>query len=382
MYLREHRYLKDKIVANAGTFDEELPESGVLTAIRLQMYMTNASGIHNSNRARIIDRITSLEVNNGSDKPAYSVRGQQSKIINFLDYQRVSYEKAILYGSKTQRTEVIIPFGRYIGDPHFGLNLGEYDEMWIEHINDLTATQCATNALKTNVNLIYMEDLPTPPAEYLKHYEWRDKKPAADGQELRFKLPTKRLLKRVFVQLDPDLETAGNATSDPKSDSMEIEFSFNDGEDTIFSHRPRDLARFNALQYGLVETQGRYFQSASQRFDVAVMDVINQQCAEVNTAMTGTAIHSVMEESNDRFQKLSNIASGTTVPEILDVRAVGVGYYHSLVLFDAMKGEMSDFLNPAVTGEGKGTVEIYNNGNKDDHTMRAVLCVPVSNGDF
>jgi len=382
MYLREHRYLKDKIVANAGTFDEELPEKGVLTAIRLQLYMANANGIHNNNRARIIDRITSLEVNNGSDKAAYSVRGQQAKVINFLDYKQVMYEKAILYGNHTQRTDIVIPFGRYIGDPAFGLDLSEYDEVWIEHINDLTTAQCATNALKTNVNLIYMEDLPSAPTEYLKNYEWRDKKPAADGQELRFKLPTRNLIKRVFVQLDPDLATAGSVTNDPKSDSMEIGFTFKDGEETIFDHRPRDIARFNALQYGLVETQGRYFQSASQYFDVGVMDVINLQNAEMGTAMTGTAIHSVMEESNDRFMKLSNIASGTTVPYLVDVRAVGAGYYHSLVLFDAMKGEMRDFLNPAVTGDAKGTVEIYNSGYKDDHTMRAVLCVPVSNGSF
>lgn len=382
MYLREHRYLKDKIVANAGTFDEELPETGVLTAIRLQMYMVNAANIQANNRARIIDRITSLEVNNGSDKSAYSVRGQQAKVINFLDYGFVPFEKAILQQTYYQRTDVVIPFGRYIGDPMFGLDLSEYDEMWLEHVNDLTTDQCANNALKTNVNLIYMEDLPSKPTEYLKNYEWRDKKPAADAQELRFKLPTRNLLKRVTVQLDPDLNTNGSAVSDPKSDSMEIGFTFKDGEETIFDHRPKDIARFNAYLYGLVETQGRYFQSTSQYYDNAIMDVMNLQSAEVGTAMTGTAIHSVLDESNNRFDVLKNIASGTTYPNNLDIRAIGAGYYHTLVLFDAMKGGMADFLNPAVTGDAKGTVEIYNNGYKDDHTMRAVLCVPVSNGGF
>ena len=382
MYLREHRYLKNRTVANAGTFDEELPEKGILTAIRLQMWMINAANIQTKNRARIIDRLTSIEVNNGSDKPAYSVRGQQAKIINFLDNGVVSFEKAILQQTYYQRTDVIIPFGRYIGDPNFGLDLSEYDEMWIEHINDLGTDQCANNALTTNVNLIYMEDLPTPPSEYIKNYEWRDKKPAADEQELRFKLPTKSLIRRVFIQLDPDLETNGSATSDPKSDSMEIGFTFNDGDDIVFDHRPKDIARLNAMQYGFVETNGRYFESVSQRYDVAIMDVMNLQGSPLGTAFTGSAIPAALDESNNRFDVLKNVSAGTTHPNNIDIRAIGAGYYHSLVLFDAMKGEMNEYLNPAVTGDGKGTVEIYNNGYKADHTMRAVLCVPVSNGSF
>ena len=111
MYWKENRYYKDEQMSIAATLKKELPESGLLSAIRLQFYMKNANAIQNSNKARIIDHLTKLEVTNGADKTMFSLRGQQVKALNFYDMGVVPYEKAILYGNKTQRTDVVIPFG-------------------------------------------------------------------------------------------------------------------------------------------------------------------------------------------------------------------------------------------------------------------------------
>lgn len=383
MYWKENRYYKDSQMSNAATWKEQLPESGALAAIRLQMYHANASGIHGYNKARLIDHITKLEVTNGADKAMFSLRGQQVKALNFYDMGMVPYEKAILYGSQTQRTDVVIPFGRYWKDMEYMLDLAAWDSVWLEITNDLSTTYCVDKACKVIVNLLTAEELAAIPSKYIKNYEWRGEKPTADGQYVYHDLPTTESIRRVMVQLDPDLETAGNATADPKGDSYELKFSFLNEKETVLEHRPRDIARLNAFDYGLVRTNGRYAQSTSQYFDLALMDVINEHLAVMGaTASTTITAEAVMEESNDRFQKMKNISAGATAPEYIDVEAVGIGYYHTLVLFDAKLKAEEEYLNPAKVAPGKGTVREAWKAQYDDHTFRTCLNVPILQGAF
>lgn len=383
MYWKENRYYKADQMSNAGTWKEQLPEAGALAAIRLQFEMANAAGIHGYNKARIIDHLTKIEVTNGADKAMFSLRGQQVKALNFYDMGMVPYEKAILYGSQTQRTDVIIPFGRYWKDKEYMLDLAAWDSVWLEITNDLSTTYCADKAAKVNVNLLTAEEFAAIPSKYIKNYEWRAEKPKADGQYVYHDLPTTETIRRVMVQLDPDLETAGNATADPKGDSYEMKFSFLQEKETVLEHRPRDIARMNALDYGLVKTNGRYAQSVSQYIDTAIMDVINEHFSVMGaTASTTATAEAVMEESNDRFQKMKNISAGATAPEYIDLEAVGIGYYHTLVLYDAKLQPEEEYLNPAKVAPGKGTVREAWNAQYDDHHLRTCLNVPILQGAF
>lgn len=369
-------------MSNADTWKEELPETGALSAIRLQFEMTNASAIHASAKARIIDHLTKIEVTNGADKTMFSLRGQQVKALDFFDLHQVTYEKAILYGTKTQRTDLIVPFGRHWKDLKYMLDLSKYDSAYLEITNDLTTTQCADKACKVDVNLLTAEELAAVPTKYIKNYEWRAEKPKADAQYVYHDLPTTESIRRVMVQLDPDLGATGSATSDPKGDSFSLKYTYAQEKEVVLDHRPRDIARLNAFDYGLVATRGRYFQSASQLFDVAVMDVINLEGVHMGTALTGTAISAVMEDSNDRFMKLANVASGTTAPETLDVLAWGVGYYHCLVLEDHQLEAEAEWLNPRKEAGGKGPVRLAWYGHTDDHTFRTCLNVAIEQGAF
>ena len=382
-YWKENRYYKDNQMANAATESLELPEKGLLSAIRLQMYATNAGAIHAANKARIIDRITKIEVTNGADKTMFSMRGQQVKALNFYDMGKVPYEKAILYGAQTQRTDLIIPFGRYWKDRDYMIDLSKYDSAYLDITNDAGTTQWATNALKANVNLLTLEEEAAAPAKYIKNYEWRSGKPSAAGQHVYHDLPTTEMIKRVMVQLDPDLETAGNATSDPKGDSLALKYTYLQEKEVLLDHRPRDIARMNAFDYGLARTNGRYAQSTSQYIDVAIMDVTNEHFAVMgSTASTVATAEAVMEESNDRFQKMKNVSAGATAPEFIDLEAVGVGYYHTLILEDHVGQPEAEWLNPTKETGGKGPVRIDWNGYTADHTVRTCLQVPIEQGAF
>ena len=379
---KEDRYYKDELLGAAGTMHKELPPSGQLSAIRLELYCANANAIQNASKARIIDHITKVEITDGGTNALFSLTGQEVRALNFFDNGFVPYEKAALYGNSTQRTDMIIPFGLKWKDRDYLLDLSQYDSLWLDITNDATTSHWATTALKMNMFLLTLQDEPSVPAKFIKNYEWRSGKPAAAGQHVYHELPTLDMIKRVMVQLDPDLGSAGSPTNDPKGDSHVLKYTYLQDKEVILDHRPRDIARMNVFDYGMPVTQGWYYQSTSQYMDLAIMDITNAQAVHKGTALTGTAISAVMEGSNDRFQKLANVASGTTVPEQLDIRATGAGYYHCLVLEDHPGEPEATWLNPRKESGAKGPVRIDWNGYTADHTVRTCLQVAIEQGKF
>jgi len=382
MYWKQHRAYKEDPMSNTDTWKEELPEKGALSGLILQFLQVNANGVQNNNKARLLDHLTKIEVTDGGTETMFSMTGQETKALNFYDEGHVDHEMAILYGNKTQRTSLFIPFGLGFKDIDHMLDLATWDSVYLEITNDLTTDDCADKAAKVDVQLLLAEDLGMAPVNYIKNYEWRNNKPKADEQWLYHKLPTRDMIRRVMVQTDPDLATTGEATNDPVTDSNELKFTFREGSEVVWDHRPKDIMKANALAYGLVKTRGRYFQSTTQSFDTAVGYVANEQFSEMGDTASGTVTAvAVMEESNQRFQKLRTINAGATAPEFIDLQVMGAGYYHTMVLFDAGLKGVEEYLNPGKEGESKGPVDIEWYSVKDDHTLRTCLSVPMPQGE-
>uniref|UniRef100_A0A6H1ZZZ3 Major capsid protein n=1 Tax=viral metagenome TaxID=1070528 RepID=A0A6H1ZZZ3_9ZZZZ len=382
MYWKQHRAYKDDPMSNTDTWKEELPEKGILSGIILQFHMTNANLIKGYYKARLIDHLTKIEVTDGGTETMASLTGQEFKAQNFYDEGKIDHEMAILFDTNVQRTTVYIPFGRHFKDPDYMLDLGAWDSVYLELTNDLTTTYCADKAAKVDVQLVLAEDLGMAPANYIKNYEWRNNKPKADAQYVYHKLPTRDVIRRVMVQTDPDLNTVGSAVSDPKGDSFNLKFTFREGSEVVWDHRPKDIMKANALDYGLVKTRGRYYQSTSQYIDTAVGYVANEHFAYMShTASSTITAVGAMQESNDRFQVLREISAGTNAPQMIDMQTVGVGYYHTMVLFDAGLKSVDQYLDPGKEDHVKGPVDIEWYGHTDDHTLRTCLSVPMPQGE-
>lgn len=382
MYWKQHRAYKSDPMSNTDTWKEELPEKGILSGILLQMRMINASAINDYNKARLIDHLTKLEVTDGGTETMFSMTGQELRAQNFYDEGRVSHEMAILDGTHYQRTSLFVPFGRYFKDEEYMLDLSAWDSVYMEITNDLTTTYCADKETVVDVQLILAEDLGVAPVNYIKNYEWRNNKPKADAQYVYHKIPTRDMIRRVMVQTDPDLETVGNATNDPVTDSNNLKFTFNEGSEVVWDHRPKDIMKSNVFDYGLVVTRGRYFQSTTQYFDTAVGYVANEQLAEMYGANVISAGNgAVVDESNQRFQVMKALSASTTHHSLVDLQAMGAGYYHTMVLFDAGLAGVERYLNPGKEGDSKGPVDIEWYSVKDDHTLRTCLSVPMPQGE-
>ncbi len=388
MYLKIDRHEKDKAMSNTATDKTKLPESGIVSAIKLDFSMLNASAIHTYKKARLVDHLTGIEITNGGTEVMFSLSGQEAKALDFYTFKEVPPEEAELFGVGTfyQRSTILIPFGEYIGDPKKGLDLGAWDEVDLEVTNDLTTSYCVDKALKCDVELITMQELATPPVSYHKHYEWRAEKPSADAQYVRQQLPTSDLIRRYFIQLDPDLETVGNPVNDPitnnwilESNTNVLDFSFNERTKYVLKDMPPiNLMALNALQYGKAKTRGRYFPSTTQYIDLCLAHTFSAAAGIMNmTSGDSYTTVPVMEDITDRFTKWGTIGtlSATTDSSIADIVAEGIGYYNTAVLFDSLSPDEMTYLNPAKMAGAKGSVYVDWYSTKDDHTFRSVLTV-------
>ena len=381
VYLKHDRFYKTKALTNNDTDTLDLQESGIVSGINLVFSALTAAGIQANNKARIIDHITTIEVTDGADGKMFSLTGQELKALNFFMTGKVPHEVAPLYGGFTQRTNVLIPFGAYLGDPNHALDLAAWDKVQVEITNDATTAMWAAAALNVDMQVITLADMAAKPAGYYKSYEWRNNKPAADGQHVYHDLPSKDLIRRYFVQVDPDLAATGDPTNDPAADANNLKLTFRQEQEVVWDHRPKDIMRANALIYGNAQTQARYFPSTTQYADLALAYVAGMS-GSIGNFTSGDSFTTipVIEDNNTRFTKWGSIgtAAGVTDSAFADILATGIGYYHCMMLYDAMSENEAMFLNPAPGA--KGPVRLDLNPSKDDQTLRSCLQVPRKQG--
>lgn len=105
----------------SGSTTEDLPVEGQLSALILEVYWTNAAG--GDNTLNILELITKLEVVHRGSEVIKSLEGLQAAGIAWRRGGEYPYFWKMGNASSTQESRVVIPFGQFIGDPEFGLNL-------------------------------------------------------------------------------------------------------------------------------------------------------------------------------------------------------------------------------------------------------------------
>lgn len=377
MYIRHERFELAEVLTNGTTNDWELPEDGVLSAIKLDFRGTNGIDTCEIIRQRIVDRLTWIEVADESRNLVFGLRGQQCRFLSYMENRSILPETATLINLKSQLTTIVIPFGRWIGDPEYALVLQEWDQLILKITNDMIDTLIDDGDLNVDIQLIWLHDLDRLPTRYIKRYEYLAEKPSDDGQYIDHEIPSRHPIQSVFCFLDPDLEEEGNATNDPISDSYNLLFDWNSRTIPIWDHRPKDIARDNATWWGLVNTEGTYIPSATQYIDNAIAYVHAFTEAPVTPAAANALV--AYEDCNDRWMKVAAIDIGITA---LKMMHRGVGYYHGLILYHGGDQPESAWLNPSLNGtrpHGRCRVRVH--GYRQDFTLRTCVGTPRAQGE-
>lgn len=372
MYFKEQRFEKAKAMTLASTHTVELPDTGLIDCISLQMSAVNDNDVYNNPPSTILKNITKIEVIGDTDKTLFSMTGHCAVAKAFRKMRGLPPMTQNGYGNKTQWQVIPIFFGRKPHDGKYALDLSKWDKVELKVTNAFSSSYFTAHSMETRLHTI--EDSVEAHAKFLKAWEYQADKPVAAGDYVRPKLPTRGLLRSLMIQLDPDLNAStGAPTADCIGDNYNWKLWFKDRALTIFDHRPKDMFRDEHFrrQLGIGTASMKPYPSTTLYTDFlwAYMESIVQ--SPISEGGADTTL-SAFEDEQTRFQKL-NFAGSAIFNQAI---SRGYGLFHTFEIPWFVQDEESEYLDL----ERYKPVEIEWYGYNYYNTHRIILEKPIGQG--
>lgn len=205
MPLKRYEYHRQGDTFTIGeTYREDLPKSGLLSGMLVQVSGTMVSGATLSTEATwLLDFLTKLEIVVNGATVVKSLDWLQQLYLVFLEQQALMANWWRNYAAGVQREMLLINFGRYLWDTEFGLDLSKYNRAEIKVTNSGSATYFTGN-LTIDILLLYLEDMVGGFSRgYIRSEEYRQWTTVANTTEY-IELPTKYPLRGIHLQAIPD----------------------------------------------------------------------------------------------------------------------------------------------------------------------------------
>lgn len=250
MYWQRSFLRKGSTFTRNDTWREDLPKSGLLGSILFQI---SGPGVTDSMNAidkwRMIDYISKLEIVGDGSTPIKSLTGQVAHYLAWLDGGGAAPDQHFNYGSGTKRCHLLMNFGRHLFDPDYGLDLSKWRSVEIKATNDASSTYFGGD-LSIDVLCYYLREAAGGGFKgYFRTEEWR-KWTTVAGEKVYLELPTENLVRRVALQVIPDLDSDYNAETTPYNVAYDIELYLRTGILEVWKSGLRDLWYENYFNLG------------------------------------------------------------------------------------------------------------------------------------
>lgn len=210
------RQLKNAWVLNENTTNKfDLPDKGALSALAIQSIAVNAASLAEYDNPYPIQRHTKIRVVGNGNFEIVNASAKQLQAVHCWDWEQDPIGTYTKVSGLFQRNFFYVPFGRNLGDPKYGLDLGRFGAgVEFEETNNYdTAFHTDTSSTLTIFGLFY-KDAPADmfSGGFLKKRQINDKDTASEVQ-YKVKLPTENLLRQIHLFSEPDLSSHLDATS-------------------------------------------------------------------------------------------------------------------------------------------------------------------------
>lgn len=183
----QRRYLLNREVqsSDAATRIVQLPRSGILSALDLRAEMTNGatSGVN-----RIRDDIDKVEVIANGSEVLFSLEGMELERWQYVFTRRAARQVLTAIAGAVQELFLLIPFGRYIGDPDYAIDLSRYQtvELRITYSTTISATTFVTGTTTFSVIMYLWPEgsAAVAPRNYFRLTQFRALTTAASGEDV------------------------------------------------------------------------------------------------------------------------------------------------------------------------------------------------------
>lgn len=192
--------------ATSNPFD--LPERGALSGISVHLECLNASALQNYPNALALFRSKWRLVGNGN----YEIINAEARHLAacaFHDTKKVPVMPLINGSGCYQTFAIPIPFGRYLGDPKYGLDLSKFGSgVQFEETNTFDTTYFSNTYSKLRIDGLFRKN---PEAGLFSEGFFKKRqivnKDAASEVQYGVKLPTSNKLKQILMFSDNDLSS-------------------------------------------------------------------------------------------------------------------------------------------------------------------------------
>lgn len=267
----QREYVREAVAMNLNeTFKLDLPEHGLLTSLLVRISGNQITGYGTgAHDWRIIDEISKVAVLVNGATVCKSLTGYQAQALAFYDQGVIPPGDWRNYATNTQFEYLLINFGRYMGDPDFGLDLSKFANVELQITN--TATSSDFTSLSVSVLGIYLRAAPTGQFKgYLRTEEWRAWTTVSDETKYN-DLPVEHIIRRILLQAIPD-QDANFVNETAMTNLMDdIDLGLDTGQVRVFKGGLDDLMRENYLDLGKPSiVGGQVTQTADKGVDLSL----------------------------------------------------------------------------------------------------------------
>jgi hypothetical protein len=231
----------DKTFTVGGTWKDDLATDGILSALLIEVQMTAVSNATlGGGPWRVIDWIDQIRVIQDGSREIVNVNAHQLEAAVFYNLGIPPGGKWANYASQNMRAWLLIPFGRYPGDPGYGLNLGGARKTELQLHN--TSSSTYHNAATVTVQAMVARGRYAPAVNgYFKMLELRSYQSDASEQE-QMQLVEADPVHSVFVRAQADRD-ANYLVEAPFGDACrKLKVATEDGGRIIYEGRIDRLA--------------------------------------------------------------------------------------------------------------------------------------------
>ncbi|MGH6999377.1 MAG: hypothetical protein ACREEO_14375 [Phenylobacterium sp.] len=148
----ERRYLLNREVqsVDAATRTVELAKAGYVSGLMLRLEATNGA---TSGTEELIDAIDRVEIIADGSDVLFSLEGTELYKWNWVWQRKRPPYRRTMRAAGVQEISLLVPFGRFLGDPDLYLNLNRYQrvELRIQYSPTISATTFATGTFTISV---------------------------------------------------------------------------------------------------------------------------------------------------------------------------------------------------------------------------------------
>lgn len=323
------RQLKNGWAVDENTTNKfDLPETGYVSGLAIQLYNTNETTLSSYPRPYPIQRVTKLRIVGNGNFEIVNCEARHLQAMNFWDFDSPVEGQYSQIDTHFQRNFWYVPFGRYLRDPKYGLILEKFAAgVEFEETNDVSTTYYTDGATKYNIFALMRKN---PEAGlfsggYLKKRQIINKDTASESQ-YAVKLPTQAKLKQIHIFSEPDLSSYVDATS-PTTNVQYIWLGVKSREEYILNNvRSIDWANHIHLLRGkLAETH--VMANTAESGGLSYVDTMIYR--RFNTVVCGINVSSADRtaiadfNSDRRICKVWGFSGGTAAA--IDVQAYNTG---------------------------------------------------------